>query len=294
MAQITPDAPDITAARKNREAIEGGPSRGVTVELPRGTVHVDRNVLIGPDTPVRELVGAGMDATSLVNSHTTWPDNRTLLVQGDEFGWRGEKGRITYEFGVPLDPASVAEGAREFRLAPGIPATRGAVGRLVYVTAGPLLDDPLCGEFRRVSGCDPATRTLGLDRPLRRDQYGRIGPDVAVIFGRPACGVTVRDLTIGQPVHPGADPFYAKWCVGLRLERVRFGRPGEPVTGPALCCCGYVTMEGCETVGQLGLNNVHDLVVRGGRYGAVVGEECCTDTDLSDLIVAPKIGRAHV
>jgi hypothetical protein len=151
-------------------------------------------------------------------------------------------------------------------------------GQWVYVTDGPSLANEARGEFRRVVALSGNVATL--DRPVRQS-YTAAG----LVDARPVENVTLRDLTLAQPP-TGAGPLYFRGCVNLRLERVTLGRPGDPFVRASNAMCGYLTLRDCTDNASVLLNTSHDVLVTGGRYHGLGGEEQCQDVTVRDVLIS--------
>jgi hypothetical protein len=180
----------------------------------------------------------------------------------------------------------VREGSPSVTLENAADAKLYAVGRWVFVTDGPSIANEARGEYRRVTGVDGAS--VRLDRPLRQSYAA-----AALVRVRPVEDVTLRDLTLAQPVNGSAQALASARTVGLRLERVRVGLPGERTTEVAIGACAYTTLRDCEFHASLALNTAHDLTAAGGRYLGFTGEEQCQDVTIRDCLIAPAGRPVH-
>lgn len=143
-------------------------------------------------------------------------------------------------------------------------------GECVYVTSGPSLANSSVGEYRRVVSCYRGEVTL--DEPLTRDY--KLATIARV---RPALGVKIKDLTVGQPVNPQALCQLDATC-DLTFERVTFHAPNDPgQTVVGLNACGVVTFLDCTIWGGIQLNACHDIVISGGMVVTLEGEEGTTN-----------------
>ncbi len=257
---ILPDIKDPATGFGNRVAILDGLLKGGTVVLPPGTTWIDQQLQLGPVLSNSTLAGSGRCRSILKPVGEAPAAPHTLVVWGEEFGDPGPSG------------VDAPEGALAL---PEIPLTG-----LCYVTGGKTIYDALSGEWRRLSGA-PGKATA-LDRPLCRAY-----PDVRVCAGWPVANITLRDLTLAQPWHPGAYCLLARRAVNLTLERVRIGQPGDPQSGWGTAECGGLKFLDVDSSSHpLGLNTTHDVVIRGGRYLAVIGEADCADCDLDSVLIA--------
>lgn len=287
-AQLIPNDHRLDVARYNREILEDRLARGA-VTLGRGIYHLDRQLELGPRHSGCVLAGAGAALTILRNSHETYPRNRTLWIAGLNYQphptWqRDEAGLLRYAQAIRLAAGALPGGTK--LLLDGsshLYNLAGRAGRWIYVTSGIATLNELRGEWRRIVSYSEADGLLLLDRPLRHDYAG---PDAAVLLGVAAQDITIRDLTLAQPVHGEAVCFGAKWAVGLTLKRVRFGVPAQPASRAGCASCGYVAIVDCDAEAAWEGNTTHDLSARGGQWRSLVGEEMCLDWSLNDLVVA--------
>src|SRR5207244_3886316 len=88
------------------------------------------------------------------------------------------------------------EGDRVLPLARDADPVLFSLGSTVYVTDGPTAANEARGEFRTLMAIDPITKTVMLDRPLRMSYK-----DPALARMKPVRDVTLRNLTIAQPLH---------------------------------------------------------------------------------------------
>lgn len=150
-----------------------------------------------------------------------------------------------------------------------------APGKLLYVTAGPVKGNECCGEVRRLMVVAPDGLTL--DRPLRSTYPYALA--LAVLLS-PVEGVTVRDLTLGLPVNASVPPFYAKYAMGLTLQRVV--SDGNLDFGQ---CTGLLVSD-CTAAASIKLNGCRDSLVTGSRCKDVYLEEMNSDCAFANVLVS--------
>ena len=258
---------DTARAEFNTHAIEEALAVRHELWIPPGVTYHSRRIHVPPGCT---LYGSGMGVSVLQQVGQPGGEAGGLLVWGDGFADAGPSGEDVEEGAVNVPMGDLGE-------PPPLPGT------WAYVSDGRALAAELRGEFRRATTADRDNWWLGIDRPLRRGYQG-----VRLLTGTPAADITIRDLTVAQPEHPGAYKLLGKFAVNVTLERVRFGRPGEPGAGWGFGSCGHVTLIDCESAGApLGFNTTHDVTIRGGRYQSIVGEEACMDGDLDGVLIVP-------
>lgn len=135
-------------------------------------------------------------------------------------------------------------------------------------TPGPAVANELFGETRFLRGG-------WHDKPLLRGYHN---PQFCKLT--PTENIRIENITIKQPVHPGANPFFAEWAVGLRLNNVTF----EGNCGIALSA--GVQLNRCDVHGELGLNAVEDSTFRRLFCRDLYMEEGCLDLRFSQLDIA--------
>lgn len=285
-------------ARANRLAIEAALAAGPCV-LPAGEILIDRNV---PLKSGHTLRGAGMTQTRLRNAFGTAVGiNSTVVVQNDpNCGYADSiiNGKLvdsaaaknypvggscfSYFFDGYLPENGSKQHVTQHTVAGAGPKLKPAphpkANTLVWlvpskgegwarITPGPVVANELFGETRFL-------RNGWFDRPLQR---GYINPTIAAIT--PTEGVTIEDLTLCQPAHPNASPFFAAWTAGLRMNRVRI----EGFTSMALST--DMRWQGVEVTGRLEPNAIEDSVFRGLTCKALYLEEGALDLTFTDLLV---------
>lgn len=187
--------------------------------------------------------------------------------------------------GSPIEDAE--EGSRTVKLSEVSQALQFPPGRYVFVTDGPSVANSSKGEHRRVLASDSLNGLITLDEPLIRSYT-----QATLARMNPPAGITVSKLTLGQPVHLDANPLTCYFAVDLKLDRIRFFVPDDPqTTEQSIAACGRLTLVDCASLGQLSLNGVHDVLIDGGVYGGIYGEEAATATIMRNITVRanPKL-----
>lgn len=163
-----------------------------------------------------------------------------------------------------------------------------APGQLVAGSGGPELANEILLDYRRVVAVDAIDHVVTVDRP-----FTRFHTQAALVRVAAASDLTVADLTVADPGN-GNEPLFVKFASGLKFEGVRFGVPGESNHGPSIISSADVVFDGCENLGQTGLNSSHDVTFRGCRLGGMSGlvcEEGCQDVTVQDAAVAGVNGQ---
>ncbi len=260
---VTPNVSTGSTPRQNREAILRALAGGGVSLLPPGLTWIDEQLWLGPEYSGCTLIGSGTYSSILKPVGQAPSAPHTLVLWGSPFFDPGPSGQ------------TVAEGALLLK-----EVTQPLNGDWSYITGGKMIYDTLSGEWRRASGGPGKATTL--DRPLRRAYE-----DVRICTGRPVVGVTLSNFTIAQPWLSGAYCLLARRAVNLTLDRVCIGQSGDPQSGWGAAESGGLKFLDVDSSSHpLGLNTTRDVLIRGGRYMAIIGEADCADCDLSDALIA--------
>jgi hypothetical protein len=186
--------------------------------------------------------------------------------------------------GVPLTVAK--EGDRVLPLARDADASQFTVGSTVYVTDGPTAANEARGEFRTLAGVDSVTKAVMLDRALRFSYR-----EPALVRVKPVRDVTLRNLTIAQPIQPDSTATSIKYCTGWRIENV--GTGGRMI----ICTSSRFRVQNCDFAGLCEFNTSQDMTLAGSRLTGVYYEEACLDNSITDCrVVGSKYNgvQSHV
>lgn len=149
-----------------------------------------------------------------------------------------------------------------------------APGRLVYITAGPVVGNECTGEMRRLMAV--SSDGLTLDRPLRSTYAYQ--QSLAVLLN-PVENVTVRDLTV-QPYDDTSPPCYFKFVHGLTLQRLT-------VEGDIQCgLSSGIGIYDCVVKYSVNFNGCRDALVASTKCRHVYLEEACSDCEFANVVVS--------
>lgn len=137
-------------------------------------------------------------------------------------------------------------------------------GDYVMVTAGADLANADHCEFHRVIGINFVS--VQLESPTKR--YYR-NPVLAKY--EPIRDVTIKNMTIEQPIHSGANVLFAKYATNWKIENVTFN--GHLAFGGS----SNITLVNCTINGDFGINSCHNINLVNCRVSRLALEEGCFD-----------------
>lgn len=174
--------------------------------------------------------------------------------------------------------APIVQDVRIGQIAVSVPSTQHAAlfsrGDYVMISAGADVANSDHCEFHRVVGIQ--SLSIQLESTTLRAYRTPVIAKYGVIRD-----VTIRNVTIQQPVNTGATGAFFKYMSNARFENVTF------YGGLALGSCSNITLSNCRVIGEFGMNACSDIAIVNCTVDRLAMEECCFAIEASGCTFGP-------